>query len=85
MKSALFSGLTTAAGIGAAMTAKSMIGKAWPSEPPKNPADRSVSWKSAVQWAIVSSIGAGVARLAARRISAAGWEQATGSKAPGIA
>jgi len=85
MKSILFSGLSTAAGIVSAMAAKSMIAKAWPSEPPKNPADRSVTWRSAVQWAVVSSIGAGMARLAARRIAAAGWEEATGSTAPDLA
>ena len=57
MKSATFNVLSTLVGVGSALAMKAAIGNVWPSEPPKNPADRTVSWKDAIQWAIVSSIG----------------------------
>ena len=84
MKSKFFSALSTILGVGSAVAAKALIGQLWPTDPPKNPADRSVAWKQALQWAVVSSLGAGMSRLVARRLAAAGWETATGEAPPGI-
>lgn len=80
-----FGALSAGAGVLAAFSTRALIGKLWPTDPPKNPADRTVAWREALTWAIVSSIGAGIARLVARRLSAAGWEKATGEVPPGLA
>jgi len=53
-------------------------------DPPLNPADRRISWADALAWAISASVAVGVGRLVAERLSAAGWERATGSPPPGI-
>ncbi len=54
-------------------------------EPPLNPADRRIGWKSAVQWTVAAGIGVGMGRLVSQRLAAAGWESATGSAPPGLA
>lgn len=54
-------------------------------DPPLNPADRRIGWKSALQWAVAAGVGAGIGRMVSQRAAAAGWERATGSTPPGIA
>lgn len=52
--------------------------------PPFNPADRRVSWSTALQWGVAAGVGAGIARVLSQRAAAAGWERATGSAPPGL-
>ena len=53
-------------------------------EPPLNPADRRIDWKTAIQWAVAAGVGVGLGRLVSQRVAAAGWEAATGSEPPGL-
>lgn len=83
MKSTMFKAVSVLAGAGAAVGSRALIGKLWPGgAPPKNPADRGVTWKDAITWAVASGIGAGVARIVAYRAAAGGWEKLTGDVAP---
>jgi hypothetical protein len=87
MKHATYNAVTTVAGLAAAFVARKVVSALWrgDAEPPLNPADRRVSWKDGVTWAVATGVGAGVARLVALRTAAAGWEQATGETPPGVA
>ena len=82
--------VSTGTGVLAGIAARKVIEVAWTSltsgreDPPLNPADRRISWAEALQWAIASSVGYGIARMVSDRLTAAGWEAATGSPPPGI-
>lgn len=81
---------STLSGVIGAVVARKVVDAVWaafvPSdrEPPLNPADRDIEWKTAIQWAIAAGVGASIARLLSQRAAAAGWERATGSPPPGI-
>lgn len=70
----------------AAIAMRKLVAAVWPGRhtPPLNPADRRIDWGEALTWALVSGIGAGVARLVSMRAAASGWEKATGKAPPGI-
>lgn len=76
------------AAIVAGMAARAVVSRAWdaagPTSSPVNPADRRLSWRVALTWALAAGVAAGVARVVGRRAAAAGWEQATGSAPPGV-
>lgn len=82
--------VSTLSGVVGAVVARKAVDAVWaafaPSdrEPPLNPADRDIEWKTAFQWAIAAGVGAGIARMLSQRAAAAGWERATGSAPPGI-
>ena len=80
--------LAGAAAIAGAVAARKVAEGAWrrygSTEPPVNPADRTVSWGSALGWAVFAGVLAGVARTVGRRGAAAVWEKATGGTPPGI-
>ena len=82
--------VSTASGIVGGLAARKVVDQVWaafvPSdrEPPLNPADRDIEWKTALQWAIAAGVGASIARLLSQRAAAAAWECATGSAPPGI-
>ncbi|WP_420452116.1 DUF4235 domain-containing protein [Ilumatobacter sp.] len=77
-----YNAISTVAGAGAAVGMRRLVSAIWPADPPKNPAEPGVLWRDALTWAIVSSIGAGVARVVAHRLTASGWERLTGDIAP---
>jgi len=78
---------TLSAVVGGIATRK-LLERAWTSvkssEPPGNPADRRVSWGQAVQWAVATGVGVGIARLVSQRLAATGWEMATETEPPGL-
>ncbi len=75
--------------MGGAVAARKAATAAWSRlsdrNPPVNPADRTISWGSALGWALVAGLAAGVARVVARRGAAAGWQSVTGEAPPGVA
>lgn len=76
-------------GIAGAVLASKVLAAVWPlgdddKGPPFNPADRRVTWATALQWGIAAGIGAGIARVVSQRVAAAGWEAVTGSAPPGL-
>lgn len=85
-KKLLYEGVSAGAGLVAAMVAKKVVSAMWrgDNDPPLNPADRRVSWREALSWAVAAGVGAGVARVVAVRGAAAGWEHATGAPPPGV-
>jgi hypothetical protein len=50
--------------------------------PPDGPADRKVTFGTALAWAVSMGVGVGVARLIAVRVSARVWEAATHEAPP---
>lgn len=82
--------VSTAAGIAGAVITRNVVSALWGAlsrseeDPPLNPADRDISWSTALQWAIAAGVGAGIARVISQRAAAAAWERATGSPPPGI-
>lgn len=78
---------TTVAGFAAAAGVRKMLGYAWKgarkADPPHDPVSLETPWKEALAWTVATAIGMGVARLLAERGAAAGWQRATGSRAPG--
>lgn len=72
----------------AAMVARKVATETWKrlgkSEPPVNPADRSVGWGEAIGWAVFAGVLAGAARVIGRRGAAAAWEKTTGNQPPTI-
>lgn len=80
-------GLTLGAGVLAATVARRLVGAIWSrftdADEPSDPADRTTTWTAALQWAIASGVGVGVARVVAQRAAARAWETATGSQPPG--
>lgn len=86
---AMWRGLTLGAGVLSALVARRAVAAVWTrlkgSDRPIDPSDRSTDWSTALQWAIASGIGVGVARVAGQRAAARVWETATGSTPPGNA
>lgn len=84
---AAWKGLTLAAGVLSAILARRLVAFVWTwskgSAEPVDPGDRDLDWSTALQWAIASGVGVGVARLVGQRVAAAAWERATGSRPPG--
>lgn len=76
------------AAIGAGMTARAALKASWTAvtkrDPPLNPASRDTAWKEALIWALLTGATVGVARLAARRLTAEGWVKMTGHYPPGF-
>lgn len=70
-------GVVMAAGF--AVATRWVLRKGWVmgtgEDPPENPADPRVSWRTALAWGAVSGASAGVARTVARRL-ASGIEEA---------
>lgn len=79
----LLSGLTGAA---AARLAEYAITTGWRltarSDPPEDPADDDVDWKSAAIWTVAAASAVGLSELVARRGAQAMWRRATGRKPP---
>jgi hypothetical protein len=46
------------------------------STPPEGVADRTVTWRAALTWAVATGVGLAVARVIAVRLSARAWEVA---------
>jgi hypothetical protein len=86
VKKLTYEGLSALAGLMAALVARKVVSALWrgDTEPPLNPADRRISWREALIWALATGVGAGVARVIALRGTAAGWESATGAPPPGV-
>jgi hypothetical protein len=86
VKSTAYQALSASAVLLAAMLARKLVSSVWrgDAEPPLNPADRRVSWREGLTWAVATGVGAAVARLVALRGAAAGWELTTGEAPPGI-
>lgn len=64
-----------ASGIVGGIAARRAMNAIWtragsPAKPPLTPDDPAVSWRQALGWAVSSGLGAGVARLVARRLAA---------------
>ncbi len=78
--------LSWTAAVGAAWAGRKAATALWSevaeTEPPVNPADRSVSWAEAAGWATIAGLTAAVARVLARRGAAAAWEGVTGEQPP---
>ena len=78
--------LSMAAGVLAAVGARKLVALLWrqwgPDRPP-DPTSRETDWVTALQWAVASGIGAGVARTIGQRAAKGVWERATGSAPPG--
>lgn len=76
------------AGAVAAKASRSALDKGWAvakgGEPPRNPADPGTSWADAVQWAVVSGVAVGLAKLVATRGAAGAWRRTTGHLPPGL-
>lgn len=86
MRSMTYRAASAGAGMIAAMLTRKLVSALWrgDAEPPLNPADRRVSWREGLTWAVATGVGAAVARLVAIRGTAAGWEMATGEAPPGV-
>ncbi len=72
------------AGAAAATASRRLLQKLSPDSSTLNPADRRVTWREGLMWAVVTGVGAGVARLVSQRVAAAGWEKAVGASPPGV-
>lgn len=76
------------AGVLAAVAVRKLISAAWENvsdvDPPLNPADRRVSWSSALSWGVAAGAGAGVARVVSQRLAAGAFERAVGRPPPGV-
>lgn len=72
----------------AAITARALMRGGWKlvrhNEPPENPAARSVDWREAVAWTVVTGIVVGLMRLFAERGAAAGWRTFRGRYPKGL-
>ncbi len=89
MQKYVWKAVTTLSAVGAAWAARQAATTVWSrvsdNEAPVNPADRSITWTSALGWALLAGLATGLARVVARRSAAAGWEAAIGDPPPGIA
>lgn len=78
----------TGAAIIASIAVRNLLMAVWrkvvKTDPPNNPADPSTSWGEAIAWTAATGLVIGVARMAASRGAAAGWQRATGSLPPGL-
>lgn len=78
--------MTLLAGVLSAMLARRLVGAVWSrfkDDKPTDPGDPGVSWGTALQWAVASGVGVGVARVVAQRAAASAWQSATGAAPPG--
>ncbi len=77
------------AALAAAAATRAVVRSAWrgakAEEPPEDPASPSVSWGDAIAWAALTGVAVGVAELVAKRVTASGWQQATGHLPPSLA
>lgn len=71
-------GAALAAAAATRAVARSVWRGAKAADPPAAPASPSVSWGDAIAWAALTGVAVGVAKLVAKRVTAAGWQQATG-------
>lgn len=87
MKRLLWNAVAALLGMVAAVATRNLVSALWPgsAQPPLDPADRRIDWGEALAWAIASGIGAGLARLIARRGAAASWTALLDESPPGIA
>lgn len=64
----------TVAAIGAAVATRSLMKSLFQRitgrEAPEDPSDASVDWSEAITWTVAASVGAGMARLVGRRVTA---------------
>lgn len=51
-------------------------------DPPDNPAEPGVGWRQALAWTAGVALAGAVMRVVARRVTASGWERATGEPPP---
>ncbi len=84
MNEKLWTAVSALAGAAAAATMRRGLQRLWPDPGSRNPADRRVTWREGLMWAVISGVGAGVARLVSQRLAAAGWEKAAGVSPPGV-
>jgi hypothetical protein len=77
------------AALAAAAATRAVVRGLWRSaknaEPPEDPASPAVSWGDALAWAALTGVAVGVAEMVAKRVTASGWEQATGGLPPSLA
>lgn len=76
---------STAAAWVARRSATAVWSKVSHTDAPPNPADREVSWASALAWAGLAGLTAGLARVLGQRGASAAWTKVTKSSPPGIA
>ena len=88
VKNTVWKGLASLAAVGAAWLAREAATALWSKlsdvEGPVNPADRSVTWVSALGWGVLAGVAAGMSRVLGRRGAAAAWERALGETPPGV-
>jgi Protein of unknown function (DUF4235) len=77
-------GAAVAAGMAVRTALMTMWRKVMKTEPPNNPADPATGWGEAIAWTAATGLVIGVARMAASRGAAAGWQRYTGSLPPGL-
>ena len=79
----LLSGLTGAA---AARLAEYAITTGWKltarSDPPEDPIEEDVDWKSAIVWTVATASAVALSELVARQGAQAAWRRVTGRKPP---
>ena len=72
--------LVSGAAVAGSLLTKRLIGYLWKtamkSDPPKNPADRNVSWKEAVIWSLLTGVVASMVKLLVRRNVVVGAKKA---------
>lgn len=77
-------GSAALAGIGA----RSLMNGGWKvvrgSDPPENPAARSVDWSEAIAWTVATGVVVGLMRLLAERGAATGWKKMKGRYPKGL-
>jgi hypothetical protein len=72
-ESVIWTGIASAAAVGAGMLARKALAKAWSAKRgvvPDQPGDGTVSWREAAVFAVVSGATVGLARLMADRLVA---------------
>jgi hypothetical protein len=77
---------STAAAVGAALVARSLMRTGWRltvgEDPPDNPARPDVGWRDALAWGVAIGAIAGVARVVGRRGITSGWRRLRGEDPP---
>jgi len=83
---ALWKVVGVGSGILGALSARALIKAIWRNvldrNPPLNPASPDTGWGEAVRWTAAVGVGAGIARLVARRGAASAWTRVRGAKPP---
>lgn len=74
--------IAAGAAILAGVATRQLLRGAWRAglrrDPPMNPAAHETQWIEAITWTVAVGAAVGVARLLARRATAAGWERYVG-------